>query len=80
VVERVTKVEMTFLQQWRVRVRRSGEGDRRRWCGFNTSVLAQEGRRQDKALPEDEVEAVSSSWLHGKELGPMFLSRSTDRD
>jgi hypothetical protein len=40
------------------------------WCRFNASVLAREGRRQDKALSEDEAEAVSSSWLNGKEAWP----------
>jgi hypothetical protein len=46
----------------------SGEGGRRWWCGFNTSISAPEERRRDKALPEDEVEAPSSSWLYGKEV------------
>jgi hypothetical protein len=50
-----------------VGVERFREGDWRRWCGFNASVSAREGRRQDKVLPEDEAEAVSSSWLNGKE-------------
>jgi hypothetical protein len=36
-------------------------------CGFNTSVSAREGRRQDEALPEDEVEGANSSWFNGKE-------------
>jgi hypothetical protein len=43
-----------------VGVGRSEEGSLRRWCGFNASVSAREGRRRDKALPEDEVEAASS--------------------
>jgi hypothetical protein len=42
-VGRVTNVEMTFLQQWRVGVRLSKEGGRRQWCRFNALVLAQEG-------------------------------------
>jgi hypothetical protein len=43
------------------------EGSLRRWCGFNTLVSVQEGRRRDKALSEDEFEAASSSWLNGTE-------------
>jgi hypothetical protein len=50
-----------------VGVGRSGEGSMQRWCGFNASVLAQEGRRWDKVLLEDKAEAVSSYWLNGKE-------------
>jgi hypothetical protein len=50
-----------------VRVGRSGEGSLQRWCRFNTLVSAREGRRPNKAFPEDEVEAVNSSWLNGKE-------------
>jgi hypothetical protein len=50
-----------------VAVGRSGEGDRRRWCGFNASVSAQEGRRRNEVLPKNEAEAASLSWLHGKE-------------
>jgi hypothetical protein len=65
-VGRVTNVEMTFLQQWRVGVRLSKEGGRRQWCRFNALVLAQEGRRCDEVLLEDKVEAASSSRLHGK--------------
>jgi hypothetical protein len=42
------------------------KGGRRRWCGFNGSVLAREGRQWDKSLPEDEAKATSLSWLHGK--------------
>jgi hypothetical protein len=45
-----------------------GEGGRRQWCKFNAPVLAREGRRRDEALPEDEAEATSSSWLHMKEV------------
>jgi hypothetical protein len=30
-------------------------------------ILAQEKKCQDKVLLEDEAEAVSLSWLHGKE-------------
>jgi hypothetical protein len=63
----VAKVEITFLYQLRVGDRRSEECGRWWWCEFNTSVLAQEGRRQDETLPEDEVMATSSSWLNGKE-------------
>jgi hypothetical protein len=44
-----------------------GKGGWRRWCKFNASVSTQEGRRQDEILLEDEVEAASLSWLHGKE-------------
>jgi hypothetical protein len=44
VVERVAKVEMNLLLQWRVGVEWSEEIVPRRWCRFNTSVLAQEGR------------------------------------
>jgi hypothetical protein len=43
-----------------VGVERSEEGSLRWWCKFNALVSAREGRRRDKALPEDEVEAVSS--------------------
>jgi hypothetical protein len=50
-----------------MRVSWSGEGSLRRWCRFNASVLAREGKRQDEALLEDEVNAASSSWLNGKE-------------
>jgi hypothetical protein len=50
-----------------VKVRQSAEGDLRRWCGFNVSVLARDGRRRNEALSKDEVEAVSTSWLNGKE-------------
>jgi hypothetical protein len=39
----------------------SEEDDRQRWCGFNASILTQEGRRRDEALSEDEPEAASSS-------------------
>jgi hypothetical protein len=38
-----------------------------RWCEFNTSVSAREGRRWNEALLKDKAETVSSSWLHGKE-------------
>jgi hypothetical protein len=50
-----------------VGVVRSREGGRRRWCRFNASVLTREWRWRDEALPEDEVEETSLSWLHGKE-------------
>jgi hypothetical protein len=46
----------------------SREVGRWRHCGFNASVLAQEGRRWDEALPEDKPDVVSSSWLHEKEV------------
>jgi hypothetical protein len=36
------------------------------WCGFNASTSAREGRRRDKALPEDEAEVTSSSLFNGK--------------
>jgi hypothetical protein len=63
----LTKVEMTFLQQWRVGVGWSREGGRRRWCVLIALVSAREGRRRDEALPEDEAEAAISSWLNLKE-------------
>jgi hypothetical protein len=44
------------------------EGGRQRWCRFNASVLAREGRQWDEALSEDEAEAASSFWLNGKEV------------
>jgi hypothetical protein len=49
-------------------VRQSKEGGQRWWCRFNTSVLARERRWHDEVLPKDETEAVSLSWLHGKEM------------
>jgi hypothetical protein len=67
-MERVIKVKMTFLWQLRVIVERSGEGYQQRWCGFNALILAREGGRRDETLPEDEVEAASSPWLHRKEV------------
>jgi hypothetical protein len=68
VVKKVAKVEMIFLQQWRrVGVGRSGESELRRSCGFNASILARDGGRWDKVLPEDEAETTSSSCLNGKE-------------
>jgi hypothetical protein len=45
----------------------SGQGSLRRWYRFNASVSAGERRRPDKALLKDEMDAVSSSWLNGKE-------------
>jgi hypothetical protein len=66
VVKRVIKVEMTFLLQWRIRVRLSEEGGQRRWYGFSASVSARKGRRRDVALSEDEADAASLSWLHEK--------------
>jgi hypothetical protein len=62
----VTKVEVSFLYQWRVGVVWYGEGGWRRWCGFNILVSARERKRQDEALTEDEAETASFSWLHGK--------------
>jgi hypothetical protein len=35
---------------------------------FNASVSVREGRRRDKALPEDEVKAVRSSRLNRKKV------------
>jgi hypothetical protein len=67
VVGRVAKFEVTFLYQWRVGIGRSEEGDRRRWCEFNTSISTREERQRDKALSEDKAEAASSSWLYEKE-------------
>jgi hypothetical protein len=63
----VINVEMIFLYQWRVRVRRSSEGGLVWSCVFNASVLVREGRRQDEALLEDKAEATSSFWFTGKE-------------
>jgi hypothetical protein len=40
-----------------VGIGQSEEGGQRRWYGFNASVSAREGRRQDEALSEDEAEA-----------------------
>jgi hypothetical protein len=34
---------------------RSGKDDQRRWCRFNPSVSAREGRRRDEVFPEDEA-------------------------
>jgi hypothetical protein len=67
VVGRVTTIEMIFLKQWWVGVRRSGEDSWLWWCGFNAFVSAREGRQWDEALPEDEAEVASSSWFNGKE-------------
>jgi hypothetical protein len=50
-----------------VEVGRFAEGSLQQWFRFNASVFAREGRRWDEALPEDEVDAVSSSCLNGKE-------------
>jgi hypothetical protein len=50
-----------------VGVGQSGEGDLLWWYGFNALISPQEGRRRDKALPDDEAEATDSSWLNGKE-------------
>jgi hypothetical protein len=49
-----------------VGVGRSREDGRQLWCGFNASVSAREGRLRE-VLPNDEADATSSSWLHGKE-------------
>jgi hypothetical protein len=51
-----------------VEVGQYGEGGQRWWCRFSALISAREGRRLDKALPEDEAEATSSSWLHEKEV------------
>jgi hypothetical protein len=67
VMWRVVKVEITFLEQWRVWVGLSGERGQRWWCGFNASVSAREWRWRDEALSKDKAEVASSSWLHGKE-------------
>jgi hypothetical protein len=48
-------------------VGRSEAGGRWWWCRFNASISAQEGRRRNEALSEDEAEAASSSWLNWKE-------------
>jgi hypothetical protein len=52
-----------------VGVRRSRDSGQRRRCGFNALLSAGDRRGQDEALPKDEAEAASSSWLHGKEVG-----------
>jgi hypothetical protein len=57
-----------------VRVRRFGEGRRWRWCIFNASVSAREGRRWDEALSENETEAVSSFLVQCE--GSMIRHRS----
>jgi hypothetical protein len=36
------------------------------WCRFNTLISAQEERRRDEVLTEDEAKAAGSFWLHGK--------------
>jgi hypothetical protein len=51
-----------------MKVSLSRNGDQRQWYRFSISILTREGRRRDEALPEDEAEAVSLSWLHGKEM------------
>jgi hypothetical protein len=48
-------------------VERSEEDRLRWWCRFNASVSVREGRRQDKALPEEKAEIASLSWLNEKE-------------
>jgi hypothetical protein len=46
-----------------VGVRRSEDGGWRWWCRFNAFVSAQEGRRRDEALPNDEADAlVLAQW------------------
>jgi hypothetical protein len=53
-----------------VGVGRSDKDGRRWWYGFNASISDREGGGEgqwDEALPEDEVEAASSTWLYGKE-------------
>jgi hypothetical protein len=82
VMWRVAKIEIIFLYQWRVGVGRSGEDSLRQWWWFNASVSTREGRRQNKALPEDEVEVASSSWLNGKEVwhgATVWWCRSEER-
>jgi hypothetical protein len=49
-----------------VRVGLSKGDDRRRWYGFNALISTREGRRQDEALPEDEIKAASSSSIGSK--------------
>jgi hypothetical protein len=49
-----------------MRVERPRVGGRWRRCRFNASILAQEGKRWNEALPEDEAEVANLSWLHGK--------------
>jgi hypothetical protein len=44
------------------------EGGRQWRCGFNALFSAQEGKRCDEVLPEDEAEAASSFSLHRKEV------------
>jgi hypothetical protein len=39
-----------------VGVELSRKGGQRRWCEFNASDSAREGKRQDKSLLEDEAE------------------------
>jgi hypothetical protein len=50
-----------------VEVEQSEEGGQQWRCRFNISVLAQEGKRWNEALPDDEAEVATSSWLYGKE-------------
>jgi hypothetical protein len=50
-----------------VRVGLSEESSLQWWCEFNTLVSPREGRRSDKALPEDKAKAASLSGLNGNE-------------
>jgi hypothetical protein len=66
VMERVTKVELTFLCS-EVEVGWSREGGWWRWYKFNALVSAWEERRRDEVLSEDEPKTMCSSWLNKKE-------------
>jgi hypothetical protein len=57
-----------------VRVGWSREDSQLQWCRFNASILARDGRRRDKTLPKNKVEAASSSWLNGTQHGGMMTS------
>jgi hypothetical protein len=66
VVERVTKIEMTFF----IAVEGESQTVRGGWLEavvlIQSLVLTQEGGQRDEALPKDKMEVASSSWLHGK--------------
>jgi hypothetical protein len=68
VMRRVVKVEITFLQQWRVWVKLSGKGGWQQCCRFNASILSRDERWWDQTLNEDEANAVNSSYLNGKKV------------
>jgi hypothetical protein len=62
---------------------------RRRWCRFNASISAREGRQREEALPKYEADEASSSWLYGKKArhnvatstgGEMTPGRQKGRD